>query len=186
MVRFSPMSVRLRQLEGPQGVGKTTASMHAEAIGFKYQRGIPTGDRLVANTEAQNWKESLEIMEAIVASREDTATDRSLWSLVAYSMRNKPQSADFFYETGSKLFRKRLDGADYRIIIVYSAADICLQRANPDSPVSIKSVEEANSEIEAYSELLERLGADGYEVYSICNTGISREEFLSQVRELLE
>ena len=172
-------------IEGPQGAGKTTATKYAETLGFRTARGIPTGNRLIANTEAENWAESLSILNCLISDRIPTVTDRSLWSLIVFNMRRKPDSAELVYKLGSSLIRRRLNGTNNKTLIILSPAATCISRANPNSPVSITDLNEENEEVKTYANLLERLKTDGFNTLSISNTGITKKEFLEQVKEAL-
>lgn len=177
--------VNMAFIEGPQGAGKTTATEFASTLGYKPVRGIPTGERLIRNTTSKNWHQSLAILEELANRGEPFVSDRSFWSLVVFKMRKRPESADSFYELGSQMFRKRINGIDHKIVVVFANPQTCISRANPDSPVAITNITESEGEIKAYEELLVRLKGDGFKAFSINNEGISKEEFLTQVGSLL-
>lgn len=171
-------------MEGPQGVGKSLAAEHVSSLGFKLTRGIPTGIKLTTNTNYQNWQESLKILEQIVEDKVPYVSDRSFWSLVVYNMRKNPKDANILYNLGSKMFYKRINGTKYNIILLSASPEDCMDRADSNSPVAIKSLKEAEKEAAAYQEILQRLKADGFNVTTLKNEGISQEEFLKQIEKL--
>lgn len=177
--------VNLAFMEGPQGAGKTLATEFATKLGYKSVRGIPSGEKLIKNTTSQNWYESLEILERLANEGVSYVSDRSFWSLVVFNMRKQPNLAESYYALGSKMFRKRIDGIDHKVIVIVSTPETCISRANPDSPVAITKIDESAQEIKAYNELLIRLRGDGFNAVPIHNVGISKEEFLKQIEVLL-
>ena len=178
--------VKAAFIEGPQGVGKTSASEYAATLGYRLVRGIPTGEKLIRNTTSQNWYQSLTLLEDLVNKGNPFVSDRSFWSLVVFKMRKRPELADLFYERGSQMFRKRIGGIDHKVIIIFARPEICMSRANRHSPVAITNVAESESEIKAYHELLVRLKDDGFKAFSIYNDGISQAEFQKNIASLLE
>lgn len=177
---------RMAFIEGPQGAGKTSATEFASTLGYNPARGIPTGENLVRNSTSQNWHQSLKILEKLVNKNEPVVSDRSFWSLVVFKMRKRPELADSFYELGSQMFRKRINGIDHKVIVILAEPQTCISRANPNSPVAITNISESENEIKAYNELLVRLKDDNFEVFSIYNEGISREEFFRNIGSLLK
>lgn len=177
---------RMAFMEGPQGAGKTIATLHASTLGYKTVRGIPSGENLIKNTTTQIWQESLFLLEDLVNSGESFVSDRSFWSLVVFKMRKQPGQADSLYELGSGMFRKRIDGIDHKVIIIFASPETCVSRANPESPVAITDILESENEINAYKDLLARLKDDGFKTFSLFNDGISKTEFLAQIGSLLK
>lgn len=178
--------VKMAFMEGPQGVGKTSATKFASTLGYKPVRGIPTGERLIKNTTSQNWHQSLAILEELTNKGEPFVLDRSFWSLVVFKMRKRPDLADAYYERGSQMFRGRINGIDHKIIVILAEPQTCIARANPDSPVAITDITESGNEIKAYKELMIRLKDDGFKAFSIYNEGISKEEFFKNIASLLK
>lgn len=172
-------------MEGPQGAGKTTATRYVSTLGYEPVRGIPTGERLVKNTTSQNWCQSLGILEDLVNHNKPYVSDRSFWSLVVFKMRKKPEMADSFYETGSRMFRRRINGTDHKVIIITAEPETCVARADQKSIVAITDTLESKKEIEAYHDLLKRLKEDGFKAFSIYNNGISEDNFKEEIRRLL-
>jgi hypothetical protein len=177
--------VNLAFMEGPQGVGKTLATEFASTLGYKPTRGIPRGERLIKNSTSQNWCQSLTILEQLVNEGVPYVSDRSFWSLVVFKMRKRPEMADSFYSVGSKMFRRRINDIDHKVIIILSTPETCVSRADSNSPVAITNLSESEQEIKAYNELLGRLKDDGFRACSIYNEGISKSEFLKQIEYLL-
>lgn len=182
---MSEKQSKLAFIEGPQGVGKTTAAEFAKTLGFRPIRGIPTREKLIVNTEIQNWTDSLRILDELAKEIIPIVTDRSLWSLVAFNMRKKPYTSDLIYNLGSNLLKRRVNGINHKVIIILSSADICLTRADPNNPISITDINEANQEIQTYLKLLERLKEDGFDVYEVCNSGITKKQFLEHIEDIL-
>lgn len=178
-------ATKLAFMEGPQGVGKTSAVQHAATIGYRPVRGIPIGEKLVTNSTAQIWKESLDILDLLARQGEHFVSDRSFWSLVVYKMRKRPEFADSFYERGSHVFKDKLDGVDHKVIVIFAEPQTCLLRANPDSPVAITDLKESEDEAKAYKDLLLRLKDDGFKAVTIYNEGISRDKFRSELESHL-
>jgi hypothetical protein len=179
-------TARIAFMEGPQGAGKTSATEFASTLGYKPVRGIPTGERLIKNTTSQNWHQSLAILENLTNKGESFVSDRSFWSLVVFKMRKRPDLADLYYERGSQMFKGRINGIDYKVIVILAEPQTCISRANPDSPVAITNIAESENEIKAYSELITRLKDDGFKAFSIYNEGISKEEFFGHISSLLK
>ncbi len=172
-------------MEGPQGAGKTSATEFASTLGYTPVRGIPSGEKLIKNTTSQNWCQSLAILEKLTNSNIPYVSDRSFWSLVVFKMRKQPNLADEFYSTGSGMFRRRINDIDHKVVIILATPETCVSRANPDSPVAITNLSESEQEIKAYNELLIRLRSDGFKAHSIYNDGISKSEFMEQIKNLL-
>lgn len=178
--------LRMAFMEGPQGAGKTIATLHASTLGYRAVRGIPSGENLIKNTDTQNWQESLSFLEGLVNKGEPFVSDRSFWSLIVYKMRKRPEQAESAYELGSSIFRKRINGIDHKVIIIFASPETCVSRANLKSPVAITDVLESENEIKAYKGLLARLTDDGFKTFSILNDGMSKAEFLTQIESLLK
>jgi len=172
-------------IEGPQGVGKSTAAEFLESLGYKLVRGIPTGERLTKNTVSQNWTESVSILDEAVRQKQPTVMDRSVWSLVVFNMRKRPECSDLVYHIGSSMFQRGIGRVSYNVITIFATPEECLRRANSDSPVSITNIDETKSEIDAYMKFLKQMKADNFEAIGVENIGISKEEFLSRVRSLV-
>lgn len=182
---MSEFETKLAFMEGPQGAGKTSATEYATTLGFRPVRGIPTGEKLIKNTTSENWCQSLAILEQIANDGIPSVSDRSFWSLVVYKMRKKPEMAESFYTTGSRMFRQRIDGVDHKVVVILASAETCIARANQNSPVAITDLSESRKEIKAYENLLERLKDDGFKACSIVNEGKSKAKFEKEIELLL-
>lgn len=155
-------------------------------MGYEPVRGIPTGEKLVKNTTSQNWCQSLGLLETLVNTNGSYVSDRSFWSLVVFKMRKKPEFADSFYKAGSRMFRRRVNGTDHKIVVITAEAETCVARGDQKSIVAITDTNESRKEIEAYHDLLKRLKQDGFKAYSIYNNGISAEQFEEELNKLLK
>lgn len=178
--------IKLVMFEGPQGSGKTTASLFLSENGYKNSRGIPLGEQLVLNCESENWRQSLKFLQETVESDDNFTMDRSIWSLVVFNMRKKPDNGQLIYNLGKSLFQRRIGNTNYRIAILVSRAEECLGREEKNSIVAIRDIEEAQEEVDAYDTLAHCLEKDGLKVARINNSGISKEEFLASLEQLFE
>lgn len=173
-------------IEGMQGSGKTTAAEHLSQIGCKSFRGIPSKRELVDNREVENWRQSIGIFELATNSSDGSITvlDRSIWSLVAYNIRMKPNHRSLIYELGKRMFERRLcEEPDCTIIFLEVDPKVSFCREDGHSIHSHRSVEKAAEEEQVYQWLMENLERDGLNVIRIVNSGISREKFLGLVEQ---
>jgi thymidylate kinase len=173
-------------IEGVQGSGKTTAVEHLSEIGCKSFRGIPSGQELVVNREAENWKQSIAILELATNSSDGSTSvmDRSIWSLVAYNIRKKPHYSSLIYELGKKMFERRMSkGISCTIVFLEIDPEISLCREDSCSVHSLRSVKDVSEEVRVYQWLMENLEKDGFNVIRIKNSNISKEEFLDLVEQ---
>lgn len=173
-------------IEGPQGSGKTTIASYVEKLGYRLARGIPVSDRLIANSEKQNWEESLVMLKMLLCEENPLVMDRSIWSLAAFTMRKKPEHASLVYKIAKNMFCRRVHGINYKVLILMSSAQECISRSNPASLLSIKSIKESEEEIYIYQRLFEKLKNDGIEICSIDNQNIPIEEFFERVVVVLD
>ncbi|MBP8591241.1 hypothetical protein KBI33_02085 [Candidatus Shapirobacteria bacterium] len=173
-------------IEGAQGSGKTTAAEHLSKIGCKLVGGIPSGQELVVNREVENWKQSIDILELVINSSDGSISvmDRSIWSLVAYNIRKKPDHRSLIYDLGKNMFERIMGGkTDYRIVFLESDPETSFSREYGRGTHFHRSVEEVSEEIQIYQWLMGKLERDGFNVVRIRNNGISTEEFLSLVEQ---
>lgn len=173
--------IEIAFFEGPQGAGKTSATAFAERLGYTKYRGIPSGPNLINNTTSQNWQECLAVFENLPNTSSRFAFDRSIWSLVCYSMRNRPEYAEYYYKLGKNMLTRRVGIDEHRLIMITAEAATCLTRANPASPVAILDLASSKREIETYNKLLGWLKRDGFNVYLVVNQDLSQEQFEDKI-----
>ncbi|MGI6278578.1 MAG: hypothetical protein ACOYJ8_02100 [Patescibacteria group bacterium] len=173
-------------IEGVQGSGKTTAAEHLSEMGYKSFRGIPPAQELVVNREAENWRQSIDVLELATNGSDGStsAMDRSIWSLVAYNIRKKPHHSSLIYELGKKIFERRMGkGICCTIVFLEIDPEISFYREGGHCVHSPRSIEDVSEEVRAYQWLMENLERDGFNVIRIKNSDISKEEFLSLVEQ---
>jgi thymidylate kinase len=177
---------RVLIIEGTQGSGKTTAAGHLATLGCKSFRGIPTGEELASNCEAQNWKQSNAIFE-MAANDSDGSTavlDRSVWSLVAYNIRKRPEHRSLIYELGKSMFKRRFcDETNCTLIFLETDPETSFCREDGHTIHSHRSLGEVSQEAQVYQWLVQNLEQDGFNVVRIPNNDISKEEFLNLVEQ---
>ncbi|MHA1466377.1 MAG: hypothetical protein ACTSQ2_14905 [Candidatus Heimdallarchaeaceae archaeon] len=177
---------RVLIIEGTQGSGKTTAAGHLTTLGCKPFRGIPTGEELASNCEAQNWKQSNAIFEMAINDSDGSTTvlDRSVWSLVAYNIGKHPKHRCLIYELGKSMFKRRFcNETNCILIFLETDPEISFSREGGHTIHSYRSVEEVSQEAEVYQWLVQNLEQDGFNVVRIPNNDISKEEFLGLVEQ---
>jgi len=175
-------------IEGVQDSGKTTATEHLSQIGCKSFRGIPSGQELAANREVENWRQSIAIFELATKSSDESIAvmDRSIWSLVAYNIRKRPNYRSLIYKLGKKMFERRLcKGIDCAIVFLEIDPEISFSRKDGHGIHSHQSLEEAAEETQVYQWLMENLERDGFNIIRINNNDIPREEFLNLVEQTI-
>jgi hypothetical protein len=174
-------------VEGVQGSGKTTASEHLAQIGCVSFRGIPSGEELTANSEGENWRQSMVIFERAIEASEGLGSvmDRSIWSLVAYNIGRKPAHRSLIYNLGKKMFERRLDGKiNCAVVFLEVNPEISFYREDGRGVHSHRLVEDVYKESQVYQWLMENLERDGFNVIHIKNNDIPREEFLDLVERV--
>jgi len=167
-------------VEGPQGSGKTTAVNHLSELGYIPIRGIPDGDELSTNREVENWKRCCGIYEDCLSSTngKTVAMDRSIWSLVAYNIRKKPEQRELIYRLGRNIFQRRLTGFTSPTLLFLEAdPETCYGREDHKGRHSLLSPEQSCQEVEVYGWLAGQLERDGFVVRRLVNSGISQAHF---------
>lgn len=182
---MKPERSRLLFFEGAQGAGKTSAVKTLGESGAKCSRGIPQGEVLSKNSESENWLESL---KNIIHCRDEGGLfviDRSIWSLVAYNMRKKPEQAELIFRLGSSFFSRYINEEEYLIVIIDVDTDISIKRENKDGLKSRKNTSEAVAEIKTYRDLATRLTNEGFKVLVLNNNEDNLDLFAQKLRSLL-
>lgn len=177
---------RVLIIEGTQGSGKTTAVGHLATLKCEPLRGIPTGEELASNCEAQNWKQSNAIFEMAMndSNRSIVVLDRSVWSLVAYNIRKNPEYRCLIYELGKSMFKRRFcNETNCTLIFLETDPETSFSREDGHTIYSYRSLEEVSQETEVYQWLVQNLKQDGFNIVRIPNNDISKEKFLSLVEQ---
>ena len=181
---------RIYIVEGVQGSGKTTATGYlSQKNGCRSFRGIPSGQELTNNCEAENWRQSMNIFELALNSSNGITTimDRSIWSLVAYNIGKKPDCHLLIYGLGKRMFDRRLMKEEFGCTIVFLEVNpsLSFQREDNSGFHSRGSIEEVIVETQVYSWLMEKLERDGYDVIRVKNNDVSKREFLGLVEQAI-
>lgn len=175
-------------VEGMQGSGKTTAIGHLSQIGCKPFRGIPSGQELADNREVENWRQSMGILELAFSSADGSIAvmDRSIWSLVAYNIRMKPDHRTLIYKLGKQMFEKRLkEKSGCTIVFLEVDPNVSFAREDGQGIHSHRTIAEATKEAQVYRWLMESMERDGFNVIRIPNNDITLDEFRGLIEDVV-
>lgn len=175
-------------VEGMQGSGKTTAIGHLSQIGCKPFRGIPSGQELIDNREVENWRQSMGIFELTINGTDGSIAvmDRSIWSLVAYNIRMKPNHRSLIYNLGKQMFEKSLGKkSDCTIVFLEIDPNVSFRREDGQGIHFHRSIAEATKEAQVYLWLMESMEKDGFNIIRIPNNDITIKEFLGLVEDVV-
>lgn len=180
---------RVLIIEGVQGSGKTTAAKHLSEIGCELFRGIPSGQELIENREAENWKQSVAVLGLAINGPDGSISvmDRSIWSLVVYNTKKTPRHSSLIYKIGKEMFKRKIgEGVDCVIVFLEIEPKISFYREDSHGVHSSRSVRDVSEEILVYQQLMDNLERDGFNVIRIENSNIPEEKFLGLVEQTVK